>query len=207
MPAQGGAVPRSARLEKGDRVTAQWGLDDDELWFDGVIVKVHAGGGLVDVLYDDGDQECEKPAERVLVRAKEDGRKGGGEAATRKRSLTKPPGGSGVGGGSGMAGGSDDNGDEGGHERCAICLDDIDVDGPEPSLRDQNAWGHAPCCGNYFHRRCLAIWFHGGGEDGDNQAWAPAQDGMEDITVPIQKRCPTCNATGWGSRGLRLGRR
>ena len=97
-----------------------------------------------------------------------------------------------------MAGGSDDNGDEGGHERCAICLDDIDVDGPEPSLRDQNAWGHAPCCGNYFHRRCLAIWFHGGAENGD---------GREDITVEMQKGCPMCRRKGWGSRGLLMGRR
>ena len=53
-------------MSEGDRVSAQWGVDSDEEWFDGVVTHVHADG-CVDVLYDDGDAEHNKPANRVVA--------------------------------------------------------------------------------------------------------------------------------------------
>lgn len=52
----------------GDRCRAQYGEDGDELWWDGRLLAVHAAKRTVDVLYDDGDYEEDKPWMQVRVR-------------------------------------------------------------------------------------------------------------------------------------------
>ena len=58
------AEPAEFAPAVGDRVEAQFGLDDDELWWPGTVHKVRKGG-CVDVAYDDGDFEKRKPLSRV----------------------------------------------------------------------------------------------------------------------------------------------
>ncbi len=57
-----GSAP--GRVVVGQRVSAQWGSDADEKWFDGVVTHVHPSGH-VDVLYNDKDVEKHKSAARV----------------------------------------------------------------------------------------------------------------------------------------------
>ena len=55
------------RSEAGRRCLAQYGVDPDELWFKATVSRVHHTdlGQWVDVKYDDGDIETEKPIKRV----------------------------------------------------------------------------------------------------------------------------------------------
>ena len=55
------------RCEAGRRCLAQYGVDTDELWFKATVSRVHHTdlGQWVDVKYDDGDIETEKPIKRV----------------------------------------------------------------------------------------------------------------------------------------------
>ena len=57
----------TVKCEPGVIVLAQYGTDEDELWFRGTIVGVHRDdfGQWVDVEYDDGDKEEMKPIKRV----------------------------------------------------------------------------------------------------------------------------------------------
>ena len=64
--ANGVAKPRgtvlwsaAVRCEPGRRCFAQYGVDNDELWFRATVVGVHRSdvGQWVDVEYDDGDSE------------------------------------------------------------------------------------------------------------------------------------------------------
>ena len=73
-------------------------------------------------------------------------------------------------------------------QQCNICYEDIDMSTVGASARG----GHTPCCGNYYHKRCLSQWLHGSGQTGDRAVWAPAQDGMASITKYIEPKCPTC---------------
>lgn len=54
------------------RCLAQWGVDDDELWWEGKVSVVHntEKETLLDIVYDDGDVEYRKPLERVRRRAR-----------------------------------------------------------------------------------------------------------------------------------------
>ena len=49
------------------RCLAHWGVDDDELWWQGKVSAVHntEKETLLDIMYDDGDVEYRKPLERV----------------------------------------------------------------------------------------------------------------------------------------------
>ena len=55
------------RCEAGRRCLAQYGVDPDELWFKATVSRVHHTdlGQWVDVEYDDGDIETNKPIKRV----------------------------------------------------------------------------------------------------------------------------------------------
>ena len=64
--ADGGVEPRgtvlwsaAVRCEPGRRCFAQYGVDNDELWFRATVTKIHRNdvGQLADVTYDDGDVE------------------------------------------------------------------------------------------------------------------------------------------------------
>ena len=55
---------RKGKVKAGMRVMAQFGVDDDEAWFPGVVATVHADG-RIDVQYDDGDTEERKDPTRV----------------------------------------------------------------------------------------------------------------------------------------------
>ena len=57
---KGNAMP----MLVGQRVMAQFGVDDDEDWFPGIVAAVHADG-KIDVQYDDGDEEQRKDPARV----------------------------------------------------------------------------------------------------------------------------------------------
>ena len=54
----------------GQPVEVQWGSDNDELWFLGVVAVVH-GDGRIDVRYDDGDEEQGKDPARVRQRTRQ----------------------------------------------------------------------------------------------------------------------------------------
>jgi len=86
-------VEASPPLRVGERVVAQYGVDDDELWFEGSVLAVDAQSGSIDVLYDDGEREERKPPSRV--RRLRSARSGGGDGE-----------GGSVGGGGGGGGGS-----------------------------------------------------------------------------------------------------
>ena len=61
----GGGVPRRGReLCVGDAVEAQYGTGERELWWPGTIAQLWSNGD-VDVRYDDGDVEEQKPRSRV----------------------------------------------------------------------------------------------------------------------------------------------
>jgi hypothetical protein len=73
-----------------------------------------------------------------------------------------------------------ESGDDPGAARCVICLEALDLSAA--SSRGEAACGHTPCCGNYFHKRCLSQWLQGSGQS-DNDP------------LPIErldKKCPTC---------------
>ena len=70
-----------------------------------------------------------------------------------------------------------ESGDDPGAARCIICLVALDL--RAASSRGEAACGHAPCCGNYYHKRCLSRWLQGFGESDDDP-------------LPIEKNCPTC---------------
>ena len=55
------------RCERGRRCYAQYGHDGEELWFKATVVAVHRTerGQLIDVEYDDGDEEKRKPMSRI----------------------------------------------------------------------------------------------------------------------------------------------
>ena len=57
-------MPTPTPMLVGQRVLAQFGVDDDEGWFPGVVAAVHADGKM-DVQYDDGDEERRKDPARV----------------------------------------------------------------------------------------------------------------------------------------------
>jgi hypothetical protein len=72
------------------------------------------------------------------------------------------------------------SGDDPGAARCVICLEALDLSAA--SSRGEAACGHTPCCGNYFHKRCLSQCLQGSGQS-DNDP------------LPIErleKKCPTC---------------
>jgi len=73
-----------------------------------------------------------------------------------------------------------ESGDDPGAARCVICLEALDLSAA--SSRGEAACGHTPCCGNYYHKRCLSQWLQGSGQS-DNDP------------LPIErleKKCPTC---------------
>ena len=55
------------RCEPGRRCFAQYGVDNDELWFRATVTKIHRNdvGQWADVQYDDGDVETMKPIKRI----------------------------------------------------------------------------------------------------------------------------------------------
>ena len=55
------------RCERGRRCYAQYGHDSEEWWFKATVVAVHRTerGQLIDVAYDDGDEEKRKPMSRI----------------------------------------------------------------------------------------------------------------------------------------------
>ena len=57
----------AVRCTPGRRCWAQYGLDDDELWFRATVTAVHRNdvGQWADVRYDDGDAETMKPIKRI----------------------------------------------------------------------------------------------------------------------------------------------
>ena len=63
--ANGQALVRAYKqpLAFGDRVEAQYGLDDEEWWWPATVDRVRPHG--CDVIYDDDDVECNKPLSRV----------------------------------------------------------------------------------------------------------------------------------------------
>ena len=61
---------------------------------------------------------------------------------------------------------------------CIICLEALDLRAASASSRGEAACGHTPCCGNYYHKRCLSQWLQGSGQSG--------------ITVSTEPKCPTC---------------
>ena len=69
-----------------------------------------------------------------------------------------------------------ESGDDPGAARCVICLEALDLSAA--SSRGEAACGHTPCCGNYFHKRCLSQWLQGSRQSGS--------------PLPIEKKCPTC---------------
>ena len=74
---------------------------------------------------------------------------------------------------------SAESGDDPGAARCVICLEALDLSAA--SSRGETACGHTPCCGNYFHKRCLSQWLQGSGQS--------------DERLPIErieKKCPMC---------------
>ena len=71
---------------------------------------------------------------------------------------------------------SAESGDDPGAARCVICLEALDLSAA--SSRGETACGHTPCCGNYYHKRCLSQWLQGSGQSG--------------ITVSTEPKCPTC---------------
>jgi len=70
-----------------------------------------------------------------------------------------------------------ESGDDPGEARCIICLVALDLSAA--SSRGEAACGHTPCCGNYYHKRCLSRWLQGFGESDDNP-------------LPMERNCPTC---------------
>ena len=70
-----------------------------------------------------------------------------------------------------------ESGDDPGAARCIICLVALDLSAA--SSRGEAACGHTPCCGNYYHKRCLSRWLQGFGESDDDP-------------LPIERNCPTC---------------
>jgi len=70
-----------------------------------------------------------------------------------------------------------ESGDDPGAARCIICLVALDL--RAASSRGEAACGHAPCCGNYYHKRCLSRWLQGFGESDDDP-------------LPTERNCPTC---------------
>ena len=74
------------------------------------------------------------------------------------------------------------SGDDPGAARCVICLEALNLSAASASSRGEAACGHTPCCGNYFHKRCLSQWLQG--------SWQSDND-----PLPIErldKKCPTC---------------
>ena len=63
-------------LSNGDRVEAHFGMDDEEGWWPATITQIYTNGD-VDVLYDDGDRETQKP--RCRVRPLKEAARGSGE--------------------------------------------------------------------------------------------------------------------------------
>ena len=61
---------------------------------------------------------------------------------------------------------------------CIICLEALDLSVASAGSRGEAACGHTPCCGNYYHKRCLSQWLQGSGQSG--------------ITVSTEPKCPTC---------------
>ena len=73
-------------------------------------------------------------------------------------------------------------GDDPGAARCVICLEALDLSAVSASSRGETACGHTPCCGNYFHKRCLSQWLQGSG-----------QSDKDPLPIErIEKKCPTC---------------
>ena len=70
------------------------------------------------------------------------------------------------------------SGDDPGAARCVICLEALNLSAASASSRGEAACGHTPCCGNYYHKRCLSQWLQGSGQSGS--------------PLPIEKKCPTC---------------
>ncbi|KOO25189.1 hypothetical protein Ctob_010364 [Chrysochromulina tobinii] len=70
------------------------------------------------------------------------------------------------------------SGDDPGAARCVICLEALNLSSASASSRGEAACGHTPCCGNYFHKRCLSQWLQGSRQSGS--------------PLPIEKKCPTC---------------
>ena len=70
-----------------------------------------------------------------------------------------------------------ESGDDPGAARCVICLVALDL--RAASSRGEAACGHTPCCGNYYHKRCLSRWLQGFGESDKDP-------------LPIERNCPTC---------------
>jgi hypothetical protein len=70
------------------------------------------------------------------------------------------------------------SGDDPGAARCVICLEALNLSAASASSRGEAACGHTPCCGNYYHKRCLSQWLQGSGQSG-----SPS---------PMEKKCPTC---------------
>jgi hypothetical protein len=88
-----------------------------------------------------------------------------------------------------------ESGDDPGAARCVICLEALDLSAA--SSRGEAACGHTPCCGNYFHKRCLSQCLQGSGQS-DNDP------------LPIErldKKCPTCRREQLVARTLVPGRR
>jgi hypothetical protein len=84
-----------------------------------------------------------------------------------------------------------ESGDDPGAACCGICLEALDLSAA--SSRGEAACGHTPCCGNYFHKRCLSQWLQGSGQSGSS--------------LPIEKKCPTCRREQLVARSLVPGRR
>ena len=70
-----------------------------------------------------------------------------------------------------------ESGDDPGAARCIICLVALDL--RAACSQGEAACGHTPCCGNYYHKRCLSRWLQGFGESDDDP-------------LPIESNCPTC---------------
>ena len=70
-----------------------------------------------------------------------------------------------------------ESGDDPGAARCIICLVALDL--RAACSQGEAACGHTPCCGNYYHKRCLSRWLQGFGESDDDP-------------LPIERNCPTC---------------
>ena len=82
-----------------------------------------------------------------------------------------------------------ESGDDPGAARCVICLEALDLSAT--SCRGEAVCGHTPCCGNYFHKRCLSQWLQGSGQSDDP---LPIER--------IQKKCPTCRREQLVARSL-----
>ncbi len=55
-------------VRSGDQVRAKFGDDPDEFWWDGVATAVDVKNRTIEVEYDDGDVEQEKPFAKVRVK-------------------------------------------------------------------------------------------------------------------------------------------